>query len=113
MSELRDKILSADDIAKVEERVPEWGVTVHLQTISAGERARLSRLVDHEGKVSDDYYARVVVCGARDADGEPVFEESDIPTLNDKNGAVVSRLANKIMSLNRIGEDVEALAEKN
>lgn len=113
MGDLRDKIIKANDITTREVEVPEWGVSVWVRTLTAGERAQLARMVEEDGSVPDDYYAQIVACGARDESGERIFDESDIPTINEKSAAAVIRLANEIMAMGRFGESTRALAEKN
>jgi hypothetical protein len=42
MADLRGKIFSADDITKELLVVPEWGVSVEIRSMTAGQRATLT-----------------------------------------------------------------------
>lgn len=105
---LRDQILGTDDIATRLMEIPEWGVTVELRALTAGQRASSSEMArDESGEVTLArlHPAMLVVAVYDPESGEPVFSANDIPALMNKNSAVIQKVANVIMELNNFTED--------
>jgi hypothetical protein len=106
---LREKILAADDIRREAVEVPEWGVTVHVQTFSAADMVAVGdaseRLVDASFNVV------LVMLGARDETGARIFTEDDVPALSAKASDPVGKVAAAIKRVSAIGQ-AGAEAEK-
>ena len=123
-AELRDAILASDDrpIAPVD--CPEWGTTVHVRTMSAGERDEWGRLWDAADKPQDetaalaktipkDMASHLVLLTACDENGVRVFEPEDLDALTEKNGTVIERIARQSMAHNGLLGSSIGDAEKN
>lgn len=106
MTELRDKIFSADDITKELLEVPEWGVTVEIRSMTAAQRATLTEGVSSADKVDvSNMYAKTVIATVFDPEtGLPVFTEKDREAILSKNGAVIERLATKALGSSGLSE---------
>lgn len=124
-ADLRESILAADDRPLTPVDCPEWGATVHVRTMSAGERDEWGRLWDTAEKPKDDTAAalakaipkdmasHLVLLTACDANGVRIFEPEDLDALIEKNGAAIERIARQSMAHNALlGSSIED-AEKN
>ena len=71
---LRDRIIAADDIGKRLVEVPEWGVTVEVRTISAGQRSQMLKSAqDGGGGVDvDKLYPMLLIATCFDPDEDEV-----------------------------------------
>ncbi len=118
---LKEVILSAKDckIEKVE--VEEWGVTVGIKVFGGFERDKFEDMIQKRskngGKDIDVIGLRAEACsmGLVDpATGKKLFtSKEDIDALNTKNADVLTRLFDKISSVNGIGDDEIEVIEKN
>jgi hypothetical protein len=108
----RDAILSAEPtLPHVDVEVPEWGGTIRLRSMTAGERDRWE--ADQLASPNADVRARLVAACACDDSGAPLFAKADVARLSAQSARVMGRLFDAALALNRIsGEDVDAL-EKN
>jgi hypothetical protein len=105
----RDQIFAAEDLTTVAVEVPEWGGTVFVRMMTAGERDRFETdLLEHPGQ---DVRARLAAATACDESGQLLFTPADIGTLTRKGAAAMTRLFAASAKLNRItAKDVEELA---
>lgn len=103
---LKEKIFSAQDITKELIEIPEWGVSVELRSMTAGERANLTESTSSDGKVKiAELYAAVVIASIYDpTTGLPLFTNQDREAILSKNGAVIERLAQKAMGTSGMTE---------
>lgn len=115
----REMILAADDLKTEPVEVPEWGGSVFVRTMSAGERDRFEAA--HLKSPERDFRARLAVACVCDEAGKPVFTAEDVPSLSSKSGAALTRIFEAASKLNRMNkEDVadpsavarEALADR-
>jgi hypothetical protein len=106
MTDLRKNIFDADDITKELLEVPEWGVTVEIRSMTAGQRATLTEGATSADKVDvSNMYAKTVIATVFDpTTGLPVFTEQDREAILSKNGAVIERLATKALGSSGLGE---------
>ena len=106
MTDLRGKIFSADDITKELLVVPEWGVSVEIRSMTAGQRATLTEGATSADKVDvSNMYAKTVIATVFDPEtGLPVFTDQDREAILSKNGAVIERLATKALGSSGLGE---------
>jgi len=96
---LREKILTAEDRSPLAVDVPEWGVTVYVRPLSLAQRVAIA------GAGKDVTDAHFVVQGLYDADGERVFTPDDVAALQEKHGAVLSRLAKLVIDQSGLSGD--------
>jgi len=114
----REQIIGAEDIKIQTVPVPEWGGTVCVRTISAGDwddfENSLVEIVDGNKKKADldDYRARfasIVIC---DTDGNKLFFKSDIDALTQKSKIGLDRVVEAGRELNGIADgDEEEIVE--
>lgn len=105
---MRDLILQARDINEEELPIPEWGVTVKLRGISAGERNDMTKASrDAEGAVvGAELQARICVAAIIDpASGMQVFGPGDLANLQAKSAGVIDRISQKVLKLSNLGTD--------
>lgn len=112
--DLREQILGANDRRCVPVECPEWGCTVYVYNMTAKEKNKLlSIAMKNKGVVGDDHHARIAYMCACDETGTRIFQEKDIPLIQERNGEVVERIAIAAQTLNELLDDSVALAEKN
>ena len=115
MGTLRDAILAADDLPRVEVQTPEWapfGVpTVFVRGLTAAERDDYEQSLTErtpDGSVrakakQSNLRASFVVRVLVDADGERIFTDRDVDALGKKNAAVIDRLWDEARELSGMG----------
>lgn len=99
---LRDRILAADDIGRESVEVPQWGVTVEVRTMSAGQRSRMiASCSNPDGTIDlDRLYPMLIVATVFDPEtGAPVFDENDLAVLQEKSASAIEFVALKAMRL--------------
>lgn len=103
----RSQILASWDLKTDEVKVPEWGGTVFVRTMTGTQRDELEvRLKDNKSNVRA-YVAARTVC---DEVGDLIFSDKDIPELGKKSGAALDRIFEAAIKLNKISSgDVAAL----
>lgn len=107
----REAILACDDLPQVKVTIPEWGGTVFVRTMTAGQRDRFEQSVTDSPGV--DFRARLAVLTVCDEDGKLLFSESDVALLTLRSARALSRIFSVAVKLNGItSDDVEEL-EKN
>ena len=120
--DLREKILSMQDLKREWVEVPEWGVTIEAREFNGLVRQRFFSLVRAaEGEQIDilRYHAAAVVLGAYDPEGGPIFDQSaeaiegEIHEVTQKSTGAIFPLAARILELSGIGKKAEADTEKN
>lgn len=114
MATLRDMILASNDITLTPCEVPEWKtpegtpVTVYIKTPSVGIQEKIA---DCSGKPS--FGANLVILVTCDEAGARLFTTNDIPALNEKSGAAVSRIVDVFNKLSGYGNEAKDEAKKN
>ena len=116
----KQDILQARDVVTEMLEVPEWGGAIYVRSISAAERGLIeegaARFKESKGK--NDTFARtftvkMVSMSVCDENGQRLFEDKDIALLQQKNAAVISRIAEVAQRLSGFSkQDLEEL-EKN
>ena len=111
---LRDQILAADDLKREQVEVPEWGLTVWIRTMTAGERDLWEQWVFGQKDLARrTVRSALVAFTATDETGDRIFTDDDIEPLAAKSAGALSRLYNVATRLNLIlASDVDEL-EKN
>ena len=117
----KEQILSAQDVKPVSVKVPEWGGTVYVRPMSAGDRDRWEGdLLDRAEKRKESITAAtenlrsvfLAKCLCDEA-GELLFGAEDVKALARKNYKPIDRVYEVAQTLNGLSDaDVEEL-EKN
>ena len=101
----RSAILAANDLARKEVEVPEWGGSVYVRQFTGAELIQKVRPIVKDNP--DNAEVMLVVWACVDEDGNQLFTEADIEALEKKNGAVIQRIAAEALLFN-FGPDEEA-----
>lgn len=110
-SELRKTILNQNDLQSEDVTIPEWGVTVQVRGMTAGDRFRLLQNSSIDGKVNFQRWFPdlVIACVFDPESGEKVFEPADRDILLERSGKAVGQLAEVASRLSGLSDtDVEA-----
>ena len=117
---LREQILSANDLPFEDVPVKEWGLTIRVRAITAGERDRWDQItfLYKNGKVAEhpeDVRAKLLVFACCDPEtGARLFTEDDIPALTGKNSDAMNRLWAVASELSKVmNADVEKIAKNS
>jgi hypothetical protein len=108
----RQSILDADDSSKDLACVdlPEWGGAAFVRVMTGSQRDRLE--IIHAKGAGDNFRARVVAFTLCDERGRLIFNEADIPALGAKSGAVLDRISEVAIRVNKLGpKDLEDAAK--
>ena len=115
----RDAILNSSDLKTKSVEVAEWNGTVRLREMSLKNRMELfSRFGKKDEKNPDLLDMAIakswaVAISVVDADGNRVFDESDIERIAEKKCDVIERLVSEMQALNGFAEKSAEEAEKN
>ncbi|MCA3255081.1 MAG: hypothetical protein INF91_05645 [Alphaproteobacteria bacterium] len=112
----REQILGAADQQTIDVEVPEWGGTVRVRSLTAGDRDRFEQAViaaQAAGKVGpDNVRARYVAACVVDEAGKPLFTDKDLEVLAAKSFAAMDRVFAAATKLNAFSAaDIEELAK--
>ncbi|VTR94085.1 unnamed protein product [Gemmata massiliana] len=91
----KQKILKCSDTRTMPFSVPEWGLELHLRTLSGAEWSSvLSKIVELEkkGKGLDSNTMICLHC-LSEPNGSRIFADNDFDALASKDGAVLNRIA--------------------
>ena len=112
MSLSRDAIVGAAKLRIVSVAVPEWGGTVNLREMTAGQRDQFDalQLATDEATRFQDIRARLLVNSICDDAGNLLFTPFDVPTVTGFPAGVVNRLWEECLELNGMKPGA---AEKN
>jgi hypothetical protein len=113
----REAILGAEDLAREEVQVPEWGGSLFVRSMTGTDRdAWEQSLVPSEGKGGKvgkadvrNIRARLVALCAVDEAGQRLFTDADVQALGAKNAVALDRCARVAQRLN--GLTPEALED--
>lgn len=104
-------ILTADDFQYADVDCPEWGGSVHVRGLTAGERTSIARRAKANGQ--QDLEVSIVISGTVDQNGDRLFTKNDRDQLKNRSNAVINRIAKKILELSGGDEDSIAETQKN
>ena len=91
--ELRDTILTADDLGEQIVDVPEWGRQVLIHGFDGIMRSKVQNLATVEGPEQVYQNADILIIVARNpATGNLMFDKADREALSKKSGAAVERI---------------------
>jgi hypothetical protein len=108
----KDQILNAQDLDYKDVEVPEWGGTIRLWALSAGEAIAFAETLDGPAKNSSN--VRILSLCVGDEQGNRLFTTADLEALKKKNVRVFTRVAREAIKLNGFEEEkVTTKAIKN
>ena len=107
-------ILAADDITIRPLKIPEWGGTIHIRTMTGQERDTWEVYAQSQMQAdSVNIRARLAAICICDETGKRLFTNADTVKLSEKSGAALDRVYEAAVRLNGLsGEEVERI-EKN
>lgn len=111
----KKEIKQVKDHTTQEVEVPEWNGSVLVRSMTARERDEFEAemLLQAEGKKPASVRARFVMICCVDESGNRIFNEADLPWLENKSFAPMQRIADVVRKISKLTvEDVEEL-EKN
>lgn len=117
----KEDILQARDVKIERVDVPEWGGTVCVRSLTAAERGLIEEAAanfkEKKGKGGDSFartftvkFASLAIC---DENGTRLFDDQGIAQLQQKNAAIVSRIANVAQRLSGFTKEEMEELEKN
>ena len=117
MSNLKDKILAADDLPSETVYVPEWDVDVKIVGLNGKQRGRImDRVLDQKTRHVDmeKLETLLLIQSLRDPeDDSPIFQEADIDALQKKSSKAIQDLTFVAMHLSGFGEGIVDEAGKD
>ena len=116
---VRDAILNATALPTEAVDVPEWGVTVHVRTLTAAERdayqASLVK-VKKDGSVErapDNASGRLAALAISDERGNRLFTDDDAADLGRKSAKALARVTEAAARLSGLTDEAKEQARKN
>jgi hypothetical protein len=109
-SNLRNRILAANDIKVDKIVIPEWGGDYYIRIISGADRdAFEDSYADQKMK---SFRVRFLVLALCDEAGERIFADSDVAELSQKSAIVINRVFEAAWKANAFTQEaVDALGE--
>jgi hypothetical protein len=106
----RDQILARRDLPTLEVPVPEWGETLHVARLTAGERDRLEYAIEESRRRRSDIRAVVAAHCLCDDRRTILFTPADVPALAALDGVILDRVYTAALRFNRmLRSDIEEL----
>jgi len=115
----RDEILNANDLAREQVEVPEWGGAVLVRALTGRERdAYESSIVHPNGRAMKytltNMRARLVSLSVIDEAGTRLFSDSDVELLGRKSAAALERVFEAAQRLSGLSaQDVDELVKNS
>lgn len=101
---LREQILAKDDKKRVPVEVPEWGLTVWVQSMSGADRESFDELIS---KAPHQLWIRSVVMCACDEKGERLFSDADTAALKTRSAAALEHIAKAALAVSGLQKTEE------
>jgi hypothetical protein len=112
MSELRDKIRGqireAKDLRRETVEIPEWGVTLEVQSLTTMQRSELFEGARGAGDRVDSrilFPSLVIATSMVPGTDEPVFDSGDMDWLNTKSAGATGRVATLALKLSGLSDE--------
>jgi len=104
---IRDTILGASDVPTELVEVPEWGTTVLIRGLTAGQMVDFYDRVAPDGNLNRRYFypELVIACACDPETGQPVFEPADRDALLGKSAAAVQIVGQRAAALSGMAAD--------
>ena len=109
----RDQILVGAPLASADVDIPEWGGTVRVREMTAGERDAFDvLLVEDQHLDLRDYRAKLLAATACDEEGKLLFGQGDLEALTKLGAGAMDRLFEAAARLNHLTSgDMDALGK--
>lgn len=102
VKQLREKVLSSEDIQYGEVYVEAWDVTLPIKTLSTKEMKEVTRYNDDSIRMM----ILAVLYGCKTREGEAVFEKTDLAKFEtEKSFAPIAKVAQEVMKLSGLSDD--------
>lgn len=102
------QILEASDLQKEEVQVPEWGGSVMVYGMTAGDKDSYEESMISSAKTGTvtlkDATARLCSLCCRDEDGNRLFDDTDVQALTGKSAMALARISNVALRLSGMGK---------
>ena len=109
-SNLRNKILSANDIKVEKIAIPEWGGDYYIRVISGADRDAFE--ASYEDQKMKAFRVRFLVLSLSDESGDRIFSDADAAELSKKSAVVINRVFEEAWKFNAFSQEaVDALGE--
>lgn len=115
----KEAILNADDRKYEEVEVPEWGGTLRIGTITAGEKGKYETslfkfLPDGTRQINSknmqNLRTRLIAACVVDETGERLFSDKDVDALDSRSSGAIERVFSACTKLNALNlDDVEEI----
>lgn len=114
----KEEIILAEDVIREVVFVPEWNGSVIVKTMTAKERDSWEHKTYVLGRkdpnsVPDNVRASLFAATVVDENGNRMFTDEDVETLNKKSGSAVDRVTDVARKLNRMRAEDLATETKN
>lgn len=109
-----EAILGASDLTSEDVPCPEWGGTVRVRVLGAGERRAFEKRLGELPK-DDSLDIRSLLVGmcAVGEDGTPLFSPEQLAALAKKSSVPIVRLFDRCKKLNCIGDEEDDASKKS
>ena len=109
----KQAILDVQDLKREEVQIPEWGGSVFVRMMTAGERDRFEAEFQAAKDGMKDLRAKLAQLVVTDAEGIALFTADEVAKLSAKSAAALDRIFTVAIRLNKIGQqDIEDLESK-
>ena len=118
MPQTRQQILDGATASPEQIEIPEWGGAFQLLPLS-GEQYEEITLLAEQARATGNYLClkgirgRVATWVVADEEGKRVFQPADAPALTTKYSAVLSRVFERVKTMNAMTEEEIGDIEKN
>jgi hypothetical protein len=97
----KESILKSQDLKTIDVKVPEWGGSIRIRTMTGIARQEYYRMTasGKDGTPKNVMEALIVACAVDEA-GNPIFATGDIKDLSNKSAIAISRVFEAAAELN-------------
>lgn len=116
MTDLRNEILSKDDIKEKKIKVEEWDCEILVKGLTGKERSEVLNNALTKNNTFDfsRAYADLVIATAHDPEtGKKIFNKTDRDALNNKSGSALEKIAGVAVDLSGLGKGQLSKVVKN
>ena len=117
--QIRDAILSSNDLPSEKVECPEWNQTLHVRTLTGAEREEFETVISRatsnkSGLDLRGLKIKLVLLTLCDEDGELLFDSTDQLVLNAKSSRVIDRIFQVSQRLSGLtNEDAEEMVKNS
>ena len=108
----KDQIFACQDVTTETIAMPEWGGEVKIKAMSIGDQIEFERL-NKKSKESANIVCNTLLYCCIDDNGDRLFTEADLKTLEKKSFKAIEKLFRACLSLNALNSDSLEKEAKN